>query len=102
MLWRTLMAADPEIAKAQFDYLVELVRRDGKPYQGGTYLRETAHTETLVCESCGQLPGDGTRMPGDWGPLCHDAMDHVQETGHTVVVEQTSAAIYGPKGGSHG
>ena len=85
--------ADAEIAKAQFDYLASQVRQNGEPVPYGTFLREKANTQALVCETCGQLPA----YLGDWPTLCHDAMDHVKETGHSVVVEETSAAIYGPE-----
>lgn len=70
------------------------IRAVGEPRPYGTLLRQAAHSSVIVCESCGVLESEG---PGDWIFMCHDAMDHVSETGHQVAVEQTAAVIYGPK-----
>jgi hypothetical protein len=33
----------------------------------------------------------------NWSGVCHDAMDHAEETGHRVVVDSWNGAIYGPR-----
>lgn len=93
---------DPEkpaaiVAEGPFEVIAYRVRRDGKPYIGGTLLRESAHKGAVVCESCGPLPVDDPRgWTSDWITLCGDAMDHAKETGHKVAVESWQGAVYGP------
>jgi hypothetical protein len=94
-------AEDPAIiAEGPFGVIAHRVRRDGKPY-GGQLLRETADKSAVVCKECGPIGEDSPfGLPADWGTLCHDAMDHADQTGHTVAVESWQAAIYGPRGDS--
>jgi hypothetical protein len=82
-----------ETTGRSFAALADRVHAEGAARPPGGMLREVAHIGTVVCETCGpQAIDDST----DWLHLCHEAMDHVRETGHSVGVETTSAAIYGP------
>jgi hypothetical protein len=86
------------VAEGPFEVIAYRVHRDGKPYIGGTWLRETAGKSAVVCKTCGPLPVDGLHgWTSDWHVLCRDAMDHVKETGHTVAVESWQGAVYGPE-----
>ena len=90
----------PAVVEGAFEVIAYRVRRDGEPYIGGTFLRENAGKSAVVCKECGPLPVDELRgWTSDWLTLCHDAMDHVKETGHKVAVESWQGAVYGPEGG---
>lgn len=94
------MADKPDLTVAEglFEVIAYRVRRDGKPYVGGTSLRESADKSAVVCETCGPLPADG--LPGwisDWITLCGAARGHVLEAGHRVAVESWRGAVYGPE-----
>jgi hypothetical protein len=89
---------DITVAEGTFEVIACRVRRDGKPYAGGACLRETADKSAVVCKTCGPLPADDLRgWTSDWLTLCHAAMDHAKETGHTVAVESWRGAVYGPE-----
>lgn len=87
------------VVEGPFAVLAYRVRRDGKPYVGGTSLRETADKSAVVCETCGPLPSDD--LPewnvSDWITLCGAARGHALETGHRVAVESWRGAVYGPE-----
>lgn len=90
------------IAEDPFEVLAYRIHRDGKPY-GGKLLRETAVNVNVVCKTCGPLSPPGIHgWTSDWISLCHDAMDHAKETGHTVAVESWHGAIYGREDGDDG
>lgn len=96
----SLGAVFPETETEEpFGVIAYRVRRDGKPYVGGTSLRETADKSAVACEVCRHLPADGLHgWTSDWITLCGAARDHALETGHTVAVEAWHGAIYGPDG----
>jgi hypothetical protein len=91
------MEPDITVAEGPFAALAYRIHRDGRPYTGGTWLRETAGSSAVVCETCGPLATDGLRgWTSDWITLCGTARDHVETTGHTVAVESWQGAVYGP------
>lgn len=90
---------DTELAEGAFAVIAYRVHRDGQPYPGGTWLRETAGTSEAVCEECGLLP-PLPELPGwttDWMVLAQEARDHARDTGHRVAVQQWQGALYGPE-----
>lgn len=89
---------DITVIEGPFAVIAHRVHRDGKPYIGGTSLRESANKGAVVCDTCGPLPA-GDLLHGwttDWITLCHAAMDHATATCHRVAVESWSGAVYGP------
>jgi hypothetical protein len=71
------------------------IRELGKPYIGGTVLRETACKQMLVCATCGQLEWEGMEWSSDWMYLCQRAIRHIRENpGHRVAIDSWNGAIY--------
>ena len=84
-----------KVAEGPFAVIAYRVRRDGGPYPGGTWLRETATRAMVACETCGPLPAEVHGWTSDWISLCGAARDHVKETGHRAAVESWNGAVYG-------
>jgi hypothetical protein len=67
--------------------------------KGYTQLRRQCGISEMECADCGPLVPDDGSPPAqeDWIHLCHIAMDHAQETGHEVAVQDIATAVYGPQ-----
>lgn len=93
------MPGKPDLTadEGPFEVIACRVRRDGKPFVGGTSLRETASKSAVVCQTCGPLPADPAGWVSDWHILCGDAREHALATGHRVAVESWRGAVYGPE-----
>jgi hypothetical protein len=94
------MTAKPDIPASEgpFAVIAHRVRRDGRPYPGGIWLRETATKAAVACETCGPIPVDDDLRgwTSDWLSIAAAARDHARESGHRVAVESWQGSVYGP------
>lgn len=89
------MWAVTEVAEGPFAVIAYRVRRDGAPYPGGVWLRETASQAQVACEVCGPLVlPELPRWTSDWLTIAGEARDHARNTGHRVAVEAWHGAVY--------
>ena len=82
------------VIEGVYNVLEHRITMEGEPY-GGTLLKVTAVSRSLICQVCGAL----SRKQEAKGLITDDwiAMQHVLDTGHRVATDRWSGAVYGPE-----